>query len=84
MVLQTLGKSLDEARQLIVLVKEKLKEYERLDTKDVAERVLKAAANGRKFKGAKSFKGIKGNKGFGARKKEGFKRSALTAARWAT
>ena len=97
--LQTLGKPLDEARQIIILlssrsteyelicsivenakgftlieVKEKLlKEYERLDKKEGAERALKATANGSKFKGAKSFKGFKGNKGFGARKNGGFK-----------
>ncbi|KAL3662242.1 hypothetical protein V7S43_019078 [Phytophthora oleae] len=58
----------------LIEVKEKLlKEYERLDKKEGAERALKATANGSKFKGAKTFKSSKDSKGFGARKNGGFK-----------
>jgi hypothetical protein len=55
----------------LIEVKEKLlKEYERLDKKEGAERALKAAAHGSKFK---TFKGGKGSKGFSSRKNGGFK-----------
>ncbi|KAL4116577.1 hypothetical protein PRIC2_012029 [Phytophthora ramorum] len=58
----------------LIEVKEKLlKEYERLDKKEGAERALKATANGSKFKGSKTFKGGKSSKGYGVRKLGGFK-----------
>jgi transposase InsO family protein len=58
----------------LIEVKEKLlKEYERLDKKEGAERALKATANGSKFKGAKTFRGSKGSKAFSSSKNGGFK-----------
>uniref|UniRef100_H3H572 Polyprotein n=2 Tax=Phytophthora ramorum TaxID=164328 RepID=H3H572_PHYRM len=58
----------------LIEVKEKLlKEYERLDKKEGAERALKATANGSKFRCAKTFRGGKGSKAFGSRKNGGFK-----------
>ncbi|KAE9327341.1 hypothetical protein PR003_g16033, partial [Phytophthora rubi] len=58
----------------LIEVKEKLrKEYERLDKKEGAERALKVATDGSKYKGAKTFKGGKGSKGYSSRKHGGFK-----------
>ncbi|GMF38419.1 unnamed protein product [Phytophthora fragariaefolia] len=58
----------------LIEVKEKpLKEYERLDKKEGAERALMAATDGSMYKGTKPFKGGKGSKGYSARKQGGFK-----------
>ncbi|KAE9212787.1 hypothetical protein PF004_g15532 [Phytophthora fragariae] len=58
----------------LIEVKEKLlKEYERLDKKEGAERALKAATNGNKYKGAKTFKVGKGSKGYSVKRHGGFK-----------
>jgi len=58
----------------LIEVKENLlKEYERLTKKEGAERALKAAAHGSKFKTFKGGKGSKGSKGFRSRQNGGFK-----------
>jgi hypothetical protein len=58
---------------LIVVTENRLKEYERLDKKEGAERALKATAYRSKRKGDKTFKGGKGKNSFSSRKNEGFK-----------